>query len=129
VVLKSRLIGRMVRVLALGCLVMGLANASRLLGVGEGARSPLELLGAIGFIYLTAFTLAQLFAAVGLWIQSSWGAVLLVGATASELVLAALGNPHVTLSIPGFVLRLFLLLGGLAVIAYVQWRAFEAIHD
>ena len=55
------------------------------------------------------FCLARLFAAVGLWIQVSWGAILLVTATALELGMYLFGNPNVQLSALGFAVRLVLL--------------------
>ena len=52
---------------------------------------------------------ASIFAAVGLWIKASWGAVLLVGATALELTLYLAGNPDIRMSMLGLVVRLVLL--------------------
>ena len=48
--------------------------------------------------WIAAFWLARLFAAVGLWIRASWGAVLLIGATLIELALYLLGSPDVRIS-------------------------------
>ena len=76
---KSPIAGRYVRIVAIIALLLGLNDASRLLGVSTGAQSPIQLLGVTGFIYLAIFAMAQLFASVGLWIRSSWGAVLLSG--------------------------------------------------
>src|SRR3982751_6683947 len=101
--------GRYVRIVAIIALLLGLNDASRLLGVSTGALSPIELLGANGFIYLAIFAMAQLFAAVGLWIRSSWGAVLLVGATIVELGMYLMGNRDVQMSALGFAIRLVLL--------------------
>ena len=70
--------GRYVRIVAIIALLLGLNDASRLLGVSTGAQSPIEILGGTGFVYLSIFAMARLFAAVGLWIRASWGAVLLV---------------------------------------------------
>ncbi|MDF2984471.1 MAG: hypothetical protein K0Q69_4243 [Devosia sp.] len=78
---KSELAGRYLRIIAIIALLLGLADASRLLGVSSGSVSPIAQLGPTGFAFLTVFCLARLFAAVGLWIRASWGAVLLVGAT------------------------------------------------
>jgi hypothetical protein len=101
--------GRYVRIIAIVALLLGLNDASRLLGVQTGDQSPLELLGTAGFTYLAIFALARLFAAVGLWIKASWGAVLLVGATTVELILYLFGNSDVQMSLFGFGVRVVLL--------------------
>src|ERR1700712_89239 len=102
--------GRYVRIVAIIALLRGLNDASRLLGVSTGAQSPFELLGVSGFVYLAIFALARLFAAVGLWIRASWGAVLLVGATGVELGMYVLGNRDIQMSMLGFGVRLVLLI-------------------
>lgn len=106
---KSDISGRYVRIVAIIALLLGLSDASRLLGVSTGSVSPLATLGTTGFVYLTVFALARLFAAVGLWIKASWGAVLLVGATAVELALYLMGSRDVQMSAFGFAVRLVLL--------------------
>lgn len=98
-----------VRIVAIISLALGLNDAARLLGVNLGAVSPISTMGVTGFVYLAIFASARLFAAVGLWIKASWGAVLLVGATGVELALYLLGNPDVTMSAVGFAVRLVLL--------------------
>lgn len=107
---KGEQLGRYVRIVALISLLLGLSDASRLLGVSLGDISPLSVLGVTGFVYLSIFALSRLFAAVGLWIKASWGAVLLVGATTVELVLYLIGSPDVQMSMFGFAVRLVLLL-------------------
>jgi uncharacterized membrane protein (DUF2068 family) len=102
-------IGIYIRVVAIISLLLGLNDAARLLGVGLGDVSPMSTMGMTGFVYLAIFALARLFAAVGLWIKASWGAVLLVGSTAAELALYLLGNPDVRMSAFGFAVRLVLL--------------------
>src|SRR6218665_1634712 len=102
-------IGIYIRVVAIISLLLGLNDAARLLGVNLGDVSPITTMGLTGFVYLAIFALARLFAAVGLWIKASWGAVLLVGATAVELALYLLGNPDVRMSAFGFAVRLVLL--------------------
>ena len=102
-------IGIYIRVVAIISLMLGLNDAARLLGVNLGAVSPLSTLGMTGFIYLGIFAAARLFAAVGLWINASWGAVLLVGATGVELLMYLLGNPDVRMTAVGFAVRLVLL--------------------
>ena len=102
-------IGIYIRVVAIISLLLGLNDAARLLGVSLGPVSPIATMGMTGFVYLAIFALARLFAAVGLWIKASWGAVLLVGATAVELALYLLGNPDIRMSAFGFAVRLVLL--------------------
>ena len=112
---------RFLRIIAIVALLMGLGDAARLLGVTAGSTSPLQVLGPTGFIYLSVFCLARLFSAVGLWIGANWGAVLLVGATLVEILLAVTGNPHVRIDIIGFGLRL-LMVGGIAVLFVLALR-------
>lgn len=107
--LKGEIAGRYVRIVAIIALLLGLADAARLVGVNAGAVSPLATLGPAGFTYLAIFCLARLFAAVGLWIRASWGAALLIGATAAELALYVSGNPDIRMDAFGFALRLVLL--------------------
>ncbi len=106
---KNEISGRYIRILAIITLLLGLSDASRLLGISSGNVSPLAVLGTTGFAYLAIFAVARLFAAVGLWIKASWGAVLLVGATVVELVLFLAGSPDVQVSAFGFAVRLVLL--------------------
>ena len=124
---KSELAGRYLRIIAIIALLLGLADASRLLGVSSGAVSPIAQLGPAGFAYLTVFCLARLFAAVGLWIRASWGAVLLVGATVIELALYLFGVRDVQMGAFGFALRL-LLVGSIAVLFFLSFRLRRA-HD
>ncbi len=105
---KSEIAGRFVRIIAIVALLVGLADAARLLGVGSGSTSPLTVLGPTGFVLLAIFGASRLFAAVGLWIGASWGAVLLVGATTLELLLFLTGNPDIRLDLIGFGVRLVL---------------------
>lgn len=102
-------IGYYIRIVALISLALGLSDAARLLGVSLGAVSPIATMGLAGFVYLGIFSLTRLFAAVGLWIKASWGAVLLVGATGVELALYLIGNPDIEMSAVGFAVRLVLL--------------------
>lgn len=112
---KGEVAGRYIRIVAIIALLLGLADAATLLGVSSGAVSPLQTLGTAGFVYLAIFCLARLFAAVGLWIRASWGAVLLVGATGVELVMYLAGNPDVHMDAIGFALRLVLLVAILVI--------------
>jgi uncharacterized membrane protein (DUF2068 family) len=118
---KSALAGRYLRIVAIIALLLGLSDASRLLGVSSGAQSPITALGATGFAYLAVFCLARLFAAVGLWIRASWGAVLLGLATAVELLMAVFRSPDVTISPIGFAVRLLLLVS-VAALLFLSFR-------
>nr|WP_314260467.1 hypothetical protein [uncultured Devosia sp.] len=102
-------IGIYIRIVAIISLLLGLNDAARLLGVGLGAVSPVATMGMTGFVLLGIFSMARLFAAVGLWIKASWGAVLLVSATAVELGLYLFGHPDIRMSAFGFAVRLVLL--------------------
>jgi hypothetical protein len=109
-------IGLYVRAVAIISLLLGLNDAARLLGVNGGDVSPFATLGITGFLYLAIFALARLFAAVGLWIKASWGAVLLVGATGVELGLYLAGNSDVRMTAFGFGVRVVLLVSILLVL-------------
>jgi uncharacterized membrane protein (DUF2068 family) len=125
---NSSMAGRYVRIVAIIALLLGLNDASRLLGVGGGAQSPIAILGAAGFTYLAVFAIARLFAAVGLWIRASWGAVLLVGATGIELALYLMGNRDIQMNALGFAVRLVLLVS-IALIFVLSMRLRERAHD
>jgi hypothetical protein len=127
----SEPIGRYLRVLAMVTLLIGLNDASRLLGVTLRDQSPIELYGFTGFIYLAVFTLSLLFAAVGLWMRASWGAVLLAAATGIELVLFLFGSKDIQMTMVGFGIRLVLLAALLAifVLSLRMRRAAAAAHD
>jgi uncharacterized membrane protein (DUF2068 family) len=124
---KGEVAGRYIRIVAIIALLLGLADAARLLGVSSGSVSPLATLGTAGFIYLAIFCLARLFAAVGLWIRASWGAVLLVGATAVELGMYLMGNRDVHLDPIGFALRLVLLVA--IIVVFVLSIRMRRAHD
>ena len=124
---KGEVAGRYIRIVAIIALLLGLADAARLLGVSSGSVSPLATLGTAGFIYLAIFCLARLFAAVGLWIRASWGAVLLVGATAVELGMYLMGNRDVHLDPIGFALRLVLLVA--ITVVFVLSIRMRRAHD
>jgi hypothetical protein len=104
------------RIVAILALLLGLSDASRLLGVNMGTTSPIAAMGFTSFVYLAVFSLARLFSAVGLWIKASWGAVLLIGTTVAELVLFAVGLADVRMTMVGFVVRIILLLAILAIV-------------
>lgn len=102
-------LGIYIRIIAIVALFLGLNDAARLLGVSLGSTSPISQMGFSAFAYLAVFSLIRLFSAVGLWLKASWGAVLLVGATAIELALYISGNPDVKMTMLGFGMRLILL--------------------
>lgn len=114
---KSPQLGLYIRVVALLSLLLGLSDAGRLLGVNLGAISPVAVLGPTGFVLLGIFSLARLFAGVGLWLKASWGAVLLVGSTTAELALYLAGSPDIRMSAFGFAIRIVLLVAILAIFA------------
>jgi|GEM_PF-2103781 len=118
-----------VRFLALVCLVVGLGDASRLLGVHTGNANPIILMGGGVFVSLAIFTLARLFAAVGLWINASWGGAILIGATLAELVLLA--SPGFGYVIPLFdlLVRLALLVSISGLLANRLYKYYRHIHD
>jgi len=123
-------IGRYVRVLAIIALLLGLNDAARLLGVFSGESSPIAILGLKAFIYLALFTLTLLFAAVGLWIKASWGAVLLFASTGVELAMFLLGNKDVSMSALAFGLRVVLLAAVIALfVLNLRIRRAAAAHD
>ncbi|OAM84239.1 hypothetical protein [Devosia elaeis] len=104
-----------IRIIAVIALFLGLSDAARLLGVNMGSASPVAVMGFSGFAYLAVFSLARLFAAVGLWIKASWGAVLLVAATILELGLYLSGNPDIRITTFGLVLRAAILIALLVI--------------
>lgn len=119
--LKSVLAGRILRGIALVALLLGLADAARLLGVGSGPASPIATLGLAGFAILGVFSVSRLFAAVGLWIRASWGGVLLLAATVVELAMYVTGNPNLQMDVPGFIIRV-LLVGTLVTLYGLSFR-------
>jgi hypothetical protein len=122
-------IGIYIRIVAIISLLLGLNDAARLLGVNLGNVSPMATLGMTGFVYLAIFSLTRLFAAVGLWIKASWGAVLLAAATFIEMVLYLMGNPDIRMSAFGFAVRLLLLVSILIIfVISVRLRRAQA-HD
>jgi hypothetical protein len=123
---KSELAGRYLRIIAIIALLLGLSDASRLL-IAPGTTSPITELGPAGFTYLAVFCIARLFAAVGLWIRASWGAVLLGLATAIELGMYLFGNRDITISMVGFGVRLLLLVS-VATLLFLSFRMRRA-HD
>ncbi len=108
------------RILALVSLAIGLTDAARLLGLGTSVSSPIDALGISGFIVLTLLCVMRLFAAVGLWIQVRWGALLLLASLVIELVLHLTGSGWVTLTLLGFIFKLATMLATIALVALAQ---------
>lgn len=121
--------GFLARILALVSLFMGLGDATRLLGLGAGATSPIVAMGLIGFLLLAGLSLMRLFAAVGLWIHARWGAVVLAGSLVVEVVLYLAGSAWVSLSLWGFIFKLAVMLATFALLAFAQMAAQRQIID
>ncbi len=119
----------LVRIIAVLALFSGLSDAGRLLGIGAGTANPLELFGVAGFSLLGGFTIARLFAAVGMWIQSTWGTPLLLGTTLLELIVYLSGALALDIGGFGFLLRLVQLAGAILILwtVFRTWR--QGIHD
>lgn len=120
------LVGRM---LAIVCLFVGLSLASSLLGVRLGDNSPLAQLGMVAFTYLAGFTLGYLFAAVGIWIGSSWGLVVALATALVEIILAVIGDTAVRLSDVEFFIALMIFVVALALFAIKEIKLFSSLHD
>lgn len=112
------------RQIAIIALLNGILDAGRILGVGNGAASPFDIYSTAGFAFLGAFAIARIFAAVGMWIESNWGAPLLLGTTLIELLIYLAGNIRLEIGLVGFVVRLIQLVGALLILwsAYREWR-------
>ncbi|NMA99167.1 MAG: DUF2127 domain-containing protein [Phyllobacteriaceae bacterium] len=121
-------LGIYIRIIAIVALFLGLNDASRLLGISMGSTSPISSMGFTAFAYLAVFSLVRLFAAVGLWLKASWGAVLLVGATVVELALYLTGSPDVRMTALGFAMRL-ILLAAISVVFALSLRFTRAQAD
>jgi len=119
----------LIRLVAVLALLGSLGDAARLLGVGAGDASPLEMFSIIGFAFLGGFTIARMFAAVGIWIRSTWGTPLLLGTTLIELFVFLTGIVRLDIGIFGFALRLLQLAGAILILwtTYRLWR--QRIHD
>jgi len=118
-----------VRSIALVSLLVGLVDAYRMLGVGDGGASPMTALGLTGFAYLGILSLARLFAAVGLWMKASWGGVVLVVSTSWELALFLTGSPDIHIGLLAFGIRV-VLLAAVLVMVLMNIRERRAVaHD
>jgi hypothetical protein len=123
------MMGNMVRIIAVLALVNALGDGGRLLGVWSGNADPFEIFGMAGFSALGVFAIARLFAAVGMWIVSNWGAPLLLGTTFIELVFLVFGIVPLDVGIIGFGVRLVQLAGVILIlwVNFSNWR--RGIHD
>lgn len=118
-----------IRQIAIIALINGVLDTGRILGVGNGAVNPFDAYSVTGFALLGGFAVARIFAAVGMWIESNWGAPLLLGITLVELVIYLVGSVRLEIGIVGFVARLIELVGAMLILwfAYKEWR--NSIHD
>jgi hypothetical protein len=121
--------GRYARVIAVVALLQGLSDAAHILGVAMGSASPIETFGVFGFTWLTVFAVARLFAAVGLWLQATWGAAMLIGATALELGLFLWGGHTLQLGFFGFALRLIVLIGTILLVMFARALSHQHAHE
>ncbi|WP_417581176.1 hypothetical protein [Pelagibacterium sp.] len=126
---RNQPLGLLARLLALFALFIGLVDAGRLLGLGAGAVSPIALMGTMGFVLLAGLTLMRLFAAVGLWIQSSWGAMLLMASLVVELGFYLAGSAWVSLSLWSFIFKLAAMLATFGLLAIAQLSAQRRLAD
>ena len=126
---RSEPAGLFARILALVSLFMGLGDATRLLGLGSDAASPIVAIGAMGFVLLSILGLMRLFAAVGLWIHARWGAIVLAASLAIEMVFSLAGSTWVSLSLWGFIFKLAVMLATFGLLAFVQIAAQRQVAD
>ena len=114
-----------IRQVAIIALLNGILDAGRILGVGNGAANPFDVYSLSGFTLLGIFSIARIFAAVGMWIESNWGTPLLFGVTMVELGIYLAGNIRLDIGMVGFVARLIELVGALLILwfLYREWRA------
>lgn len=117
---RSDTIGLLTRILAIMSLLIGLSDATAVLGLGSGGASPYQTLGGAGFILLVCLTVTRLFAAVGLWIRMQWGAVVLLASLIVEFALHFTGNGWIALSLWGFIFKTATLLATIALLGLSQ---------
>jgi len=75
------------RLVALSCLVAGLQYWGRLIGLSDGGMSRFDLIPYYWQLASAALAVLLPVAAVGLWMQVSWGPVIWVVAAGSEIVM------------------------------------------
>jgi len=127
--IRLRLISGFTMVLALGCLAVSLIDLARLLGVTTGGANPVTSFGMVPFVFMAAFALGKMFAAVGLWIQSSWGAALLALTAGIELLVGLMGLGGISLAFNAFLTCVLLLIGAAILLAIAQIKAMDLLHD
>tara|TARA_R110002020_G_scaffold18931_39_gene65601 strand:+ start:1188 stop:1637 length:450 start_codon:yes stop_codon:yes gene_type:complete len=76
-----------VRLVALSCLIAGLQYWGRLIGYSDGGMSRFDLLPNYWQFASAALAVLLPVAAVGLWMQVSWGPVIWVVAAGSEIIM------------------------------------------
>jgi hypothetical protein len=117
---RNEPLGLVARILALLSLFIGLGDAARLLGLGTGSASPITTIGTMGFVLLSALTLMRLFAAVGLWIQPSWGAIVLAASLVIEIGFYLMGSNWVSLGLWSFIFKLGVMLATFGLLVMAQ---------
>jgi len=101
----------LIRVLAILCLLLSLREASVFLGLGSNQASPISNLGVLSFFLMLTFTVFRLFAAVGMWVKTTWGTVLVLVVTSIEFSILTLTSIDIYISTVGIWIRATLLLG------------------
>ena len=76
-----------VRLVALSCLVAGLQYWARLIGFSDGGMSRFDLIPSYWQFASASLAVLLPVAAVGLWMQVSWGPVIWVVAAGSEIIM------------------------------------------
>ena len=76
-----------VRLVALSCLVAGLQYWARLIGFSDGGVSRFDLIPSYWQLASAALAVLLPVAAVGLWMQVSWGPVIWVVSAGAEIVM------------------------------------------
>lgn len=118
------MISKLTPAIAFLALLGGIYDTFRLAGFGLGSADPLQFYTVSGFTLLGVFSLARIFAAVGMWIRANWGTPLLFGTTIAELGVYLLGMAMINIGIFGFMFRLVQLAGSLMIliILYKTWH-------
>lgn len=122
--------GWMARILALVSLFIGLGDAARLVGFdAEPGISPMVRLGSTGFALVVIFCLMRLFAAVGLWIQTRWGAVLLAASTGVEVALFLGGSLWLQTGLIDFSFKLVVFVATILLLVFARMLAARGAPD
>jgi len=121
--------GWLARILALVSLFIGLGDAARLVGYTGDAASPMMTLGTTGFALVAIFCLMRLFAAVGLWIHTRWGAVLLASSTGVEVALSLGGGSWVRMGLIDFSFKLAVFLATILLLLFARFLALRNAAD